>query len=84
MRLRRRIDQKIPRQKANVYIDEKYAGCWYSGYENEHLRWFDLDFDIHSDYTAGKNSMDVRLEIESNERSIAFTDFKYEIYCFLK
>ena len=83
VRLRRRIDQKIPRQKANVYIDGKYAGCWYYGYENEYLRWFDLDFDIHPDYTTGKNSIDVRLEIESTEKSVAFTDFKYEVYCFL-
>jgi len=83
VRLRRRIDQGIPRQWAKVYIDGKYAGCWYYGYENEHLRWFDLDYEIPSDFTIGKNSLNVRLVVEpkDNKVSEAFSDFRYTVFC---
>jgi len=84
VRLRRRIDQSIPQQRAKVYIDGQYAGCWYYGYQNEFLRWFDLDFEIHPDFTRGKNSLDVKLVIESNEKTDrdVFTDFIYTIFCY--
>ena len=82
VRLRRRTDQKIPRQKAQVYIDGKYAGCWYHGYENEYLRWFDLDFEIHSDYTEKKDSLYVKLVIMPGGETITFTDFSYTVYCY--
>jgi len=82
VRIRRRIDQKIPRQKAEVYIDGKYAGCWYHGYQNEFLRWFDLDFEIHPDYTKGKNSLEVKLVVEPVKGTETFTDFNYHIYCY--
>ncbi len=82
VRLRRRTDQKILRQKAQVYIDGKYAGCWYHGYENEYLRWFDLDFEIHPDYTRGKSALNVKLVIMPEEETITFTDFKYTVYCY--
>ena len=84
VRLRRRIDQSIPQQKAKVYIDGKYAGCWYYGYQNEYLRWFDLDFDIHPDYTRGKSSLNVKLVIEPKDKTNieAFTDFTYTVFCY--
>jgi len=84
VRLRRRIDQGIPRQRAQVYIDGKYAGCWYYGYQNEYLRWFDLDFEIHPDYTRGKSSLNVKLVIEPKDKTDieAFTDFTYTVFCY--
>lgn len=85
VRLRRRIDQGIPCQKAQVYIDGKYAGCWYYGYENEYLRWFDLDFEIHPDFTQGKNAVNVRLVIESGDKRDVdlFSDFSYTAFCYM-
>ena len=84
VRLRRRIDQSIPCQRAQVYTDGKYAGCWYYGYQNEYLRWFDLDFDIHPDYTRGKSSLNVKLVIAPNEKTDkeVFTDFTYTVFCY--
>ncbi len=84
VRLRRRTDQKIPRQKAQVYIDGKYAGCWYHGYENEYLRWFDLDFEIHPDFTREKSSLNVKLIIETKDQTDAeaFADFSYSVFCY--
>lgn len=82
IRLRRRIDQAVPRQRAKVFIDGKYVGCWYYGYQNEYLRWFDLDFNIHSDYTFGKSILNVKLVIEPGEDKEIFTDFNYGVYCY--
>jgi len=82
VRLRRRIDQSIPCQKAQVYVDGKYAGCWYYGYQNEYLRWFDLDFAIHPDLTRGKNVLEVKLVLEPGEGVDTFTDFWYGVYCY--
>ncbi len=82
VRLRRRLDQASPRQAADVYVDGEYAGRWYHGYHNEHLRWFDADFDIPSKHTRGKDSLAVRLVIDATDRRGAFTDFNYRVYCF--
>jgi hypothetical protein len=82
VRLRRLLDQGIPRQKAHVYIDGKYAGCWYHGYHNEHLRWCESDFDIHPNYTAGKGILDVRLVVENGNEHGKFSDFYYKVYSF--
>jgi hypothetical protein len=82
VRLRRRLDQGSPCQMAHVYIDGMYAGCWYHGYRNEHLRWFESDFDIHPDFTAGKQSLDVKLVVQNGEGYGRFTDFQYKVYCF--
>ena len=82
VRLRRCIDQKFPLQTANVYIDGEYAGCWHHGCQNESLRWFDSDFDIHPEYTKGKNSLSVKLEIVSGGETDRFTDFRYMVFCY--
>jgi hypothetical protein len=82
VRLRRRLDQKILRQKADVYIDGKFAGCWYHGYQNEHLRWYDSDFELHPDFSKGKSSLDVKLIIKSDDDKKSFTDFRYEVFSY--
>ncbi len=82
VRLRRRIDQKVPCQKAEVYINGEYAGCWYHGYHNEFLKWFDLDYELHPDYTKGKNTLHVKLVTESAKGFETFTDFRYDVYCY--
>jgi hypothetical protein len=82
VRLRRRIDQKSPRQKALVYVDGRYAGCWYRGYANEHLRWSDDDFEIGSGFSRGRKSLDIRLVVKTDDGESAFSDFGYTIYCY--
>jgi hypothetical protein len=83
VRLRRRIDQKSPRQKALVYVDGRYAGCWYDGFVNEELRWGDSDFEISPAYTSGKSRLNVRLEVVRGGGEGAFTDFGYEAFSYL-
>lgn len=82
VRLRRRLDQGSACQMAHVYIDGEYAGCWYHGYHNEHLRWYESDFDIHPDFTAGKQSLEVKLVVQDGDGYGKFTDFLYRVYCF--
>jgi hypothetical protein len=84
VRLRRRLDQSSPRQMAHVYVDGHYAGCWYHGYHNEYLRWFDSDFDIHQEFSAGKKSLDLMLVIQDGEGYGKYTDFRYDIYSFIR
>ncbi|HUU96037.1 MAG TPA: hypothetical protein VM487_09865, partial [Phycisphaerae bacterium] len=52
------------------------------GYHNEHLRWFDSDFDIHPNHTRGKGSLAVELVVKTGDERGVFTDFNYRVYCF--
>lgn len=82
VRLRRRLDQSSPCQFAYVKVNGRYAGSWYHSNHNEHLRWHDSDFDIPSDLTRGKESLEVTLVIDGSPGRGAFTDFRYEVFCF--
>jgi len=82
VRLRRRLDQAFPCQTAEVFIDDQYAGTWRHGYHNEHLRWFDSDFDIHPNHTHGKFRLQVRLVIKLGQGEGPFTDFAYHVFCY--
>ncbi|MFC1451941.1 DUF2961 domain-containing protein [Verrucomicrobiota bacterium] len=80
LRLRRRLDQKSPRQTAHVFIDGEFAGTWYHADTNAALRWFDSDFDVHPRLTRGKGTVNVRLEVDASHGP--FTDFRYHAFCF--
>lgn len=82
VRLRRRLDQSGAPQKAQVTVDGRPAGCWYHGSQNPFLRWYDSDFDIHPDLTAGKGRLEIRLAVESGDGLGPFTDYGYRVYCF--
>ncbi len=95
VRIRRLLDQDVPCQGADVYVDGTFAGTWYWGYRNEHLRWFEQDFDIHPRFTEGKESLEIRLNVLSSpgiripgpgpqprHPSARFTDFVYSVFCF--
>jgi hypothetical protein len=82
VRLRRLLDQKIPQQKVDVYVDGQYCGCWYHGYQNEYLRWHDSDFEIHPQFTQGKNMLSIKLVIIREDGEGEFTDFYYKIYSY--
>jgi len=83
VRLRRRIDQANLGQQAQVFINGQYAGTWYHGYHNPHLRWYDSDFDIHPDFTRGKTELQIKLMLIKDKNSGAFTDFSYTVFCFM-
>jgi len=81
VRIRRRTDQFVPKQKAEVYIDGKYAGIWYDAPSNQFLRWYDSEFDIHHDFTKGKESIEVKL-IFDRFQDCNYNDFEYYVMCY--
>ncbi|UCD75640.1 MAG: DUF2961 domain-containing protein [Phycisphaerales bacterium] len=81
VRLRRRLDQGSSRQAADVYVNGEYVGRWYHGNHNEHLRWSDSDFDIHSRHTREKGLLQVKLVVDTEGGGGPFTDFRYEVFC---
>ena len=66
-----------------MFVDGDYAGRWYHGYQNEHLRWFDSDYDIHARYTQGKDAIVLRLVVDRGAGHGAFTEYDYRIYSFV-
>lgn len=81
VRLRRRLDQAGAAQAAEVYVDGDYAGRWTYTMQNEHLRWFDSDFDLSAERTHGKPTLEIKLVVANGPGFGPFTDFEYEVYC---
>lgn len=79
VRLRRRLDQASPRQRADVYVDGEFAGTWYHPDVNPHLRWYDSDIALHPRHTRGKERIEVALVVSGGDGHGAFTDFRYEV-----
>ncbi len=95
VRLRRRLDQEVPCQGARVFVDGNYAGTWYWGCRNPHLRWYDQDIDLASQHARGKSSLDIKLEllpktavripkssVPLRHPAATFTEFSYTVFCF--
>ena len=82
MRLRRRLDQNVGRQSAEVYVDGEYAGTWYHADHNPHLRWFDSDHDVPATLTRGKSELKVRLVPREGDGHGPWTDFRYQAFVF--
>ena len=76
--LRRRFDQGIADQKAQVYVDGHLAGTWYVAGHNAYNRWADSDFFIRAALTAGKPKLTVRIVFVSAGQY--FTDYAYRAY----
>lgn len=76
VRLRRRSDQGIPCQKARVYVDGAFAGVWADPQQNDILRWYDSEFDIHAGLTRDKKELNIEIVPQDG---CSFTDFEYRI-----
>jgi hypothetical protein len=82
VRLRRRLDQNTPRQAADVYVNNHFAGTWYHADQNPYLRWYDSDYDLPADLTRGKAELKIRLAVKTGQGAGAWTDFRYEAFVF--
>ena len=82
VRLRRRLDQSVGRQAADVYVDGQFAGTWYHPDQNTFLRWYDSEFDLPADLTRGKAALNVRLVVKKDQGFGPFNDFQYEVLVF--
>lgn len=76
--LRRQFDQSIARQAANVFVDGALVGTWYYAGSNTYYCWRDSEFMIPASYTAGKSSIQVRIQFLSSV--VDWNEFDYWIY----
>ena len=76
--LRRQFDQSIGSQAANVFVDGALVGSWYHAGSNIFNCWRDSDFMIPASYTAGKSSIQIRIQFISS--ILDWNEFNYWIY----
>jgi hypothetical protein len=77
LRLRRLYDQSSV-QEAEVWVNGKRAGIWYSAATNPILRWAESDFLLPDALTAGAK----RLRIEIRALRPGWNEFRYELWGF--
>jgi hypothetical protein len=90
--LRRTFDDCVANQRANIYLDNAFAGTWYdAGGSNSvdvdgHPRcWRDEDFPLPAALTSGKSTVTVRIEFvpTTNPQNSVWTAFNYQMYSFV-
>lgn len=90
--LRRSFDDCVGNQRANIYLDNTFAGTWYDagvsngqGIDGHRRCWRDEDFPLPASLTAGKSSVQVRIVFlpTTNPQNSAWTAFRYSLYSFV-
>ncbi len=90
--LRRTFDDCVANQRANIYLDGRFAGTWYdagvsngAGVDGHRRCWRDEDFPLPAALTTGKSSVNVRIVYlpTTNPRNNAWTAFRYSMYSFV-
>jgi hypothetical protein len=76
--LRRRFDQSVANQRANVYVDGEPVGEWYRAGSNKFHCWRDDDFMIPAKYTRGRKTIQIKIQFLSS--SDDWNEFKYSLY----
>jgi hypothetical protein len=79
--LRRRFDQGVASQMADVYVDGALAGIWYQGGFEDIHNWRDSDFMIPASFTAGKSSTRIKVQFLSSSND--WNEFTYYFYTVL-
>ena len=90
--LRLTFDDCIANSRANIYLDDHFAGTWYHagasngpGVDGHQRCWRDEDFPLPASLTIGKASINVRVEFAptTNPQDNVWTAFAYSIYSFI-
>jgi len=90
--LRRTLDYCVPDQRANIFIDNHFAGTWYSAGASHsididgHRRcWRDEEFPLPASLTEGKRSVTVRIAFvpTTDPQNASWTAFRYQMYSFV-
>lgn len=77
--LRRRTDQRLNPQSAEVFVGGESVGVWAlkdSNFTGVTKRWVDSEFEIPWGFTAGKTNLHIRIEPESS----SWNEYRYEVY----
>lgn len=80
--LRRRTDQGIGGQAAQVFVDGVLAGVWAESDHNMaavNRRWLDSEFMVPSSFVAGKTS--AKITIVPLASSSDWNEYRYWVYC---
>ena len=73
--IRRWLDQATFGQRAEVSVDGKPAGTWFTPGSNTSKRWAESDFQLPASLTAGKRRIVVQLRVLSG-----WTDYRYAAF----
>ena len=77
VRLRRLADIALGRQSADVFVDSKPAGTWYTPDINPIRRWADLDFELPASLTGGRDSIEITLD--ATRSPVPWTAYGYTV-----
>ena len=76
--LRRRFDQTIANQLADVYVDGQLIGSWYVAGSNGFDQWRESDFMVPASATTGKSKIRVRVQFVGS--ALDWNEFTYWAY----
>ena len=76
--LRRRFDQLIGNQKANVFVDNQFVGTWYKAGKNIHHTWREEDIFIPAEFTKGKEEISIKIVFLASDDE--WSEFYYIVY----
>ena len=79
--IRRRMDSGYGVQQAKVYVDGAYVTDWYVHDDNFSAvtqRWSDCDLYIPYDFTAGKSTISLKVEVSTNYAN--WNEYGYTVY----
>src|SRR5262249_26743007 len=89
--LRRTLDSCVPNQRANVFLDGRFAGTWYNAGVPRKARtgetdrcWRDDDFPLPRSLTTGRSSVEIRVEnvTTADPPTAAWTASQYQMFSF--
>lgn len=69
----------VPAETAEVFVDGKDAGEWYTPPRHARLAWLEDDFEIPAQFTAGKTQLNIRLKVAS---PTPWSAFEYRVYTY--
>lgn len=78
IQLIRRMDYSIGNQKAKVYVDNQYAGEWFTEGQSPSV-YYNATFDIPSHLIASKSEVNIRVEYVSS--NVDWNEFVYWVKC---
>ncbi|MCP3802038.1 DUF2961 domain-containing protein [Allokutzneria sp. A3M-2-11 16] len=78
VRLTRRYDPHMEKQRANLLVDGKVAGQWYRGSELGPMTWADQSLEVAPALTAGKSKLTIRNEFVSS--TVDVNEFRYDVH----
>jgi hypothetical protein len=78
VRIKRLFDYGLSDQLADVFVDDVYAGTWFTNGSNSFKRWREEFFNIPHSLTIGKSSL--ILKFKASEDSFNWSEFNYQIF----